>query len=272
MRRVTPIVAAVLVALLVPLQAAAGQRESVRQQGGSSSATAEGAAAFVWQATWGAEGSPADGREGTVPCFGSVVAGEVAQRFRPPGAEPVPDDEHWVVVTCHTGPANVSWIAAVYRLADSPPVAALVERAASYLVVPEPSLALSPPVGALHLVGVPEYLATDPAAWRPYSASASLPGVTVTVTAAPLATIWDTGDGAVVVCDGPGTRWGARARSDCTHAYARPGTYPLTVTTTWARTWACVPGCGGGTLPTLARRASEPLTVTEAQALITAIR
>ena len=107
----------------------------------------------------------------------------------------------------------------------------------------------------------------------------AVPGVTVTLVATPVATIWDPGDGtAPFGCDGAGEAWSAGATTPtCTHTYQRSstrsgptGTYAASVSTLWDLTWSCVPGCGTGALPQLTRAAPFDLLVRQGEALIAA--
>ncbi len=78
------------------------------------------------------------------------------------------------------------------------------DEALKDLLIAAPALRLSPPVGATQLVGVPTWLWVDDP-WTPRQASATLDGVTATVTATPTSVIWDLGEGDTVTCPGPGT-------------------------------------------------------------------
>jgi hypothetical protein len=143
------------------------------------------------------------------------------------------------------------------------------------LVVPQP--ATSPPTGEPQVVGLPTWLWIDPAAWGTFTADATIPGLTVTVTATPRAVTWDMGDGTQVTCDGPGTPWAPAGddgqRSDCTHTYqftsaGEPGgRYAASATVTWGVTWAASTG-EGGTLVDASRTAAFGLEVTERQAVV----
>ncbi len=74
-------------------------------------------------------------------------------------------------------------------------------------------------------MGVATWLWVD-GPWEPSSATAEVAGVSATVTARPVRVVWDTGDGAGVTCDGPGTPYdpahpSAGRDSACTHVYGR---------------------------------------------------
>ncbi len=225
---------------------------------------------------WG--GSPEAGRGGTLPCFGTEVNAELAGQFLKLDPTTVKPEDRWVVVTCYVDALFASWIEAVYRVGDPAIVALLRQRAEDYLVVPLPVPALKPPPNVDHLVGIPEYLAIDAAGFAPISATAAIPGVSVTVTATPVETRWTLGNGDTKTCSGAGIPWSTNVSAHaCTYTYQRSsttpaapdGTFTVTASTVWQRTWVCTPACGSGALPLLARPTSFPLTVRQAQAVIT---
>lgn len=74
------------------------------------------------------------------------------------------------------------------------------------------------------------------------------------------------------------SNWLAVNRPDCVYVYqwsstgthgTPSGTYPAAATITWTRVWSCEPACGNGDLGPLPRTANFPLTVHQAQAVIT---
>jgi hypothetical protein len=156
-------------------------------------------------------------------------------------------------------------------------VAALAEVAVSRLRLPRPPVTLSPAPPAAQLVRLPTWLWIAPGWWVPRSASAAVPGLSVTAVAAPVRVRWDTGDGAVVACDGPGTPYPAAgnpaaASPDCGHTYtrssaARPGgVYGLAATVSWQVAWS---GGGlSGSLGPLFSTAQVEVAVSEVQAVI----
>ena len=142
-----------------------------------------------------------------------------------------------------------------------------------------PTVQTSPPIGSPQLVGFPTWLWIDPDAWGTFDATATVPGLTVTVTATPKQVEWDMGDGNHVTCDGPGTPWvegtSAAADTDCEYTYQftsadQPGgTYTVTATVTWAVTWAATGAIAdGGALADATRTGTAALDVTERQAVI----
>ncbi len=82
--------------------------------------------------------------------------------------------------------------------------------------------------GSRGLVGLPTYVWIEGVAAR--SASESVAGLDVTITATPTRYSWDFGDG-TVVAGGPGQP-GEQA-SDVSHVYERLGRYPISATVTW---------------------------------------
>jgi hypothetical protein len=253
---------------------------------GSGTATPTGTGGVVEairRLTEGDDGSGGSGSGGgtggaaePLPCFSSITTADVARRLL---LDPsvVRDGEQWVSVTCYSPGSNVSWLEAVYRVGDPAGVTRLLERAIDQLVVPEPVTALLPGPGEPHLVGLPEYLAVGADTWHAWTATASIPGLAVTLTAAPIETQWDMGNGDQVSCPGPGSPWqaGLEPAAACTYTYrwsstaTQPeGVYHVTASTIWSRSWQCQPSCGSGNLPTLSRSAGIDLRVLQGQAVI----
>jgi hypothetical protein len=119
----------------------------------------------------------------------------------------------------------------------------------------------------------------EPAEWQTLTRTTSVPGLAVTVTATPVHTVWDTGEGAVAC--GPGTAWSAAALDgetdgfgptspDCEvryrHASARSG-LPGSVTATWHVTWIATDG-ERGELPDLTRVTPFTVIVREYSAVL----
>lgn len=173
----------------------------------------------------------------------------------------------------HTGTTQVGaeW---VLPGEDGTPVvdpAVLAQQAVDSLRLPRPRIAASPE--AAQLVRLPVWLWLDGASWVSQSASASVPGLTVTATAVPVEAAWVMGDGTTVECSGPGTAWkksmGAKAESpDCGHTYTQPSRNELkvTVTVSWQVTWSG--GGESGSVPGMVTTASVSWTVTESHALV----
>jgi hypothetical protein len=159
-------------------------------------------------------------------------------------------------------------------------VAALAQQASRYLPLPSPGIRTSPPPDREQLVHLRTWLWVDRAGWGPRWATASVPGVSATVTAVPVSVTWAMGDGSRVVCRGPGTPYDParpeRAqRPSCSYVYRHSsagqpaGQFTVTATATWQITWTAGGGPGSGTLPPLSRSSQVGLRVAEVQALNT---
>jgi hypothetical protein len=180
----------------------------------------------------------------------------------------------WYVRDCGTGAGYEGpfWIAGAAPVV-SPEV--LGRQAAAKLQLPEVTIRMNPPGD--QLVNLPIWLALDPASWSPQSATASVPGVSVTATARPVKVAWSMGDGTTRTCEGPGTAWTRdadpkAASPDCGHVYRRSsagaagGAYSVSATVTWEVTWA---GAGqSGTVPGLETTGQVQARVQESQAVV----
>lgn len=141
--------------------------------------------------------------------------------------------------------------------------------AVARLVMPAPqiSTAPSPDLGAV--VGFPVWLWTPPSQWEPITATASVPGISVTATAQLRHITWDMGDGQQVVCTVPGKEWtpalnGANGSPDCGYTYSQQGRMTVTATALYDITWR---GAIAGS-DTLERSSSIALAVSEIQVVI----
>jgi hypothetical protein len=157
--------------------------------------------------------------------------------------------------------------------------ATLAQQAYDSITFPRPSGHRSPPEGQDYngypftYVGLWTYYWTDPATWKPLTATASAAGLTATVTAEPVSLWFDPGDGSAgLSCAGPGRPWaqsdGNNAPSEgaCGYEYSKvtgPGyDHPITSTQTihWKITWAGT-GNTGGEIPALSTSTSGQLNV-----------
>ncbi len=163
-------------------------------------------------------------------------------------------------------------------IAGAPPVVSpevLARQARAKLSLPEVVITMNPPGD--QLVNLPIWLALDAGSWRVRSATASVPGVSVTATARPMTVAWSMGDGTTKTCDGPGTAWTSgtdpkAASPDCGHVYRRSsagaagGAYTVSATVTWEVTWA---GAGqSGTVPGLTTSGQVQTRVQESHAVV----
>jgi hypothetical protein len=186
------------------------------------------------------------------------------------GSEPDPPVEgtvYWIV--CSDGYVNIL----VYDPGNIVDPGTLARRAFAELPLIYPSPRTAPPPTAKQLVGVRTWLWVDPADWQPMSATATIVGLSATVTAQPTKVIWTMGDGSTVTCNGPGTPYDPKLpdseqSSTCSHTYQHDGTYTVRATIVWTVSWAATNG-QGGTLPNVQRSTEFPLTVEQRQAVIT---
>ena len=192
--------------------------------------------------------------------------------------QPVRNEPYAFICRDQRGQVVHSWFG-VYDPGD--PLAGLfaAERAAELalerLELADPVVRLNPPGD--QLVGMPSWLWID-TPWVPSDVSASVTGVTATVTATPRRVDWDTGDGAALSCAGPGVgydpnRGPESQSSDCTHTYIWPsstqpgGVYSVRATVTYTVSWVATDG-GGGDLGAVTRTSTVPVRVVEVQAVI----
>ena len=154
--------------------------------------------------------------------------------------------------------------------------AVLAQEAASRLVVDPPQVQLSPKTDVNQIVQLPTWMWVSN--WESQSASASVPGVTSTVTATPITVTWDMGNGDQVLCNGPGTpfdfsRPEEEQSTDCSFTYrhsstSQPGgVYRLSATVTYEVSWSAEGAPGGGALPAVSEISSVPVRVMEIHAV-----
>ena len=217
-------------------------------------------------------------RSGTVtvqPAVFAVAGPRLAQVQPPSGA--------WYVYKC-TSPGVAD---AMYRppvwIADGqagpvplPSPAELAAQARNQLRLPSPKIEANP-VGD-QLVNLPTWLWLDRGSWGEVSATASVPGVSVTAVAKPTSVRWSMGDGGSVTCTGPGTPFQAggapkSASPDCGYTYRtssagqRGEAFGVTATVNWTVTWS---GAGqGGVFPNMTTSASVAFRVAESQGIAT---
>lgn len=156
-----------------------------------------------------------------------------------------------------------------------PSPAELAQRAYSSLRLPTLTIKANP--AGEQIVNVPTWLWMDRASWQNVSATAGVPGVSVTAVARPMSVSWSMGDGHTITCSGPGTPYvegdPSRNSPDCGYTYKissagqRDHAFAVTATVHWNVTWSG--GGQGGTFPDLTTTSSTQLRVAEIQALTT---
>jgi hypothetical protein len=189
-----------------------------------------------------------------------------------PGA-PAPSRPFWVVDTHPGAPA------AAGAPAPPPNPVAVALQAEKQLTLPATTIEMAPPAATAQLVNVSSWLWLNPATWKPYTATASIGGVSATATATPEQVVWNMGDGNSVTCDGPGTPYDPsqpNATTNCSYTWTTPsvgepgGDYAVSATTKWQVTWTAIGAPGGGNLGLVAGAAANAeVVVTESQAINT---
>ncbi|WP_194924891.1 hypothetical protein [Catenulispora pinisilvae] len=163
-------------------------------------------------------------------------------------------------------------------------VRALIDQASKGMNIPVPQPGLSPAADATQFVGLSLWTWSPASAWVPKSVTVSAGGVSLTMTATPVFSVWSMGDGGSMTCQGPGTPYPSatsgkppRRSPDCGYTYARAsasepgGAFPVSVTTHWKVVWSTTTGLSGSE-PDLTSSASLGLRVSEIQALVTDVR
>lgn len=183
---------------------------------------------------------------------------------------PAPASEKWYIGYCDYPPYSGQTRFRLFDAAAAPDLEVLTAQAVAELNLPTPVVRLNPASRVRQLVHVPTWIWLDASSWWPRSATAAIPGLSVTATAAATQLTLSTGDGATVACRGRGTAWTPGtdpnvASPTCGHTYVAPGSLQLTATVTWKVAWA-----GGGTtgaVPALTTTTSIAIRVLESQAL-----
>ena len=229
--------------------------------------------------------SPSFGSLGSDGCYYQLDTG-----FSPPAwdtaDQPPPGQAGaFYVVTCLNVPigtgGGIVWLpaGAAAAIALPPPPAVLALQATNRLSLPTLAIEASPATNADQLVGLPTWVWVSPSAWQPVSATASVPGESVTAVATPTSVTWNFGDGTSMVCQGPGTPYAPTSNPSapsptCGHTYAQSSagqpndSYGVTATVAWSVNWTG--GGQSGTEPALQQNLAAAFRVAESQAINTA--
>jgi len=195
----------------------------------------------------------------------------------------------WYSVTCTDQSNGVSttkteWIPDESGAATPKVAPYLVARQAeNSLRLPQPALNFNPP--AVSIVNLPTWMWIDAVMWHSYSVTASVGAVSATAVARPMSVTWSTGDGGVIVCEGPGTPFdteepASQQTSQCTHSFGvssagqpssdgnpNDGAFTVVATIEWAVSWLATGEAGGGTLPPLSTSESTQLRVEQVESV-----
>lgn len=197
----------------------------------------------------------------------------------------------WFFRQCTDGSFTVVWVPSSNSTPGVPRVTPgqLATQAANYLPLPAPDVHHSPDASGGRpqtVVGIDTWFWVSASSFTTLEQTTSAGGVSATVTAQPVSTVWTTGsaDASGVACGGPGVPYDVhRAPSQqstyCSTTYARSSAgqprigpdqndrfFVGQATTVWRVTWT---GTGGasGALPELRRSTPFRLAVAELQAV-----
>jgi len=200
----------------------------------------------------------------------------------PTSDDPGPPPRKAYVRTCTSSEVNGT-LPQIVMLLDAgvlPPQVTpdqLAQRALNQLQLPDPQVDLSPnpDIVAYQLVNLPTWWAVEN--WAPQTQRTQVGPVFAEVTATPVSTRFDGGDGsAPVTCNRRGVKWRSGLPEElpqaCRFTYQRANEQvTATISMTWRVTWVGSGGTGG-TLPPLTTSSDQPLTVYERQAVVTSGR
>jgi len=159
-----------------------------------------------------------------------------------------------------------------FRVFGTPPGPQLLaDEAVKALRLPLPAIRVNPAPPARQIVFVPTWVWLGPESWGNRSATASVPGMSVTATATPVKLVISSA-GQSRTCKGPGTAWtpgrdAAAASPTCGITYSAPGSFALQATVTWNVSWAG--GGVNGTAPAMTTTSSVTLPVMDDPAVNT---
>jgi hypothetical protein len=204
-------------------------------------------------------------------CYYKPATGNDLAAAEALGGTPTPPGR-WYIGTCGYPPSPVLTKFRIFGGNVLPNPADLAADAVNQLHLPLPAIRVNPAPPAAQLVFLPTWMWLDGSSWGSRSATASVPGLSVTATAKPAKLLFSTGDGSSVSCPGPGTAWTTdkdpnAASPDCGHTYQKPGSFTVTATVTWQISWAG--GGQTGTVPDLTTTSTLTINVTDSQALNT---
>ncbi len=262
--------------LMIGLVAAtqSGAAEAGRRTGNANGSTGNGGPAVDVEVVDTEDGSGDSGGSSPRPRAGSQLS---CDRFAPPSTF---DPEQYYILICTDadGQEVVNEIREFGSPASAPVVdpEVLAEQASARLSVAAPAVEMSPKTGLNQIVQLPTWMWVSN--WEPDSATASVPGVSATVTATPASVTWDMGNGDQKVCSGPGTpfdfsRPEEEQSTDCSYTYRHSSTgepggmYQVSATMTYDVSWSASGAPGGGALPAVSGTATFPVRVLEIHAV-----
>jgi hypothetical protein len=202
-----------------------------------------------------------------------------------------PTPGSWYSMTCTNAVTGASfnqtlWIADQAPSPGTPAVDphALALQAERSLQLPAPAMHFNP--SETSVVNLPTWLWVDTSIWHPFSVTASAGSVSATAVASPASVTWTTGDGGVVVCDGPGVPFdgslpASGQTTDCAHVYRvssagqpapdgdpNDASFAVVATVSWSVRWTALGAPGGGSLPALTTSSSAGLRVQQVESIL----
>jgi hypothetical protein len=115
---------------------------------------------------------------------------------------------------------------------------------------------IAPPPSYHTYISYKNWLWVESGQWHGVTASRSVGGATVTLTATPSYTLWDMGNGDTVSCVGAGREWvkgmPEDAPTNCSYAYEEMedpegDTWTVSARINYTLAWTCTGNCGGST-------------------------
>jgi hypothetical protein len=200
-----------------------------------------------------------------------------------------PQPGAWYSVTCDDASSGAQVTQTVWITGSQPVTAptvdprALALEAENSMELPRPALRTDPP--GTSVVGLATWFWIDPTLWHSVSVTATAGSVSATAVATPVDIRWATGDGATLVCSGPGVPYApwipaAVQASTCAYTYRRTSigqpspdgdadhaAFVVTASVDWVVSWNSTGVAGGGPLPSLVTSDSSPLRVAQIESV-----
>jgi hypothetical protein len=135
-----------------------------------------------------------------------------------------------------------------------PDPARLAQHALGLLYLSRADVQTAPAARIEDFVNLKTWLWVPAGQWRPLTKSVAIEGTRVTVTAKPVRTVWNMGDGGSTTCSGgPGRAWvhgmGESESTSCGYTYTKPSyaapnaRWPVTARIFYEVKWVCTGAC-----------------------------
>lgn len=165
------------------------------------------------------------------------------------------DGQFWTCTECAAGSATctgqVWWVENGTEPVDPVAIATQLRVSLPYELA---DAKIAPPPSYHTYISYKNWLWVQSSQWHTVTASQSVRGATVTLTATPSYTSWDMGNGDTVSCVGPGREWvkgmPEDAPTNCSYAYdemqdPEGDTWTVTAQINYTLAWTCTGNCGG---------------------------